>query len=332
MLAKGVYVEDYMKLSIREYDVPEPKAGEVMIKTKAVGLCCWDSWLYRGVNAPGPYPYIIGHEGVGVVEKVGEGVTDLKPGDNVSCLSGNNEMMCEYATVPAAGLVKLPDHVEDWSKVVYEPACCVTNLVNITDIHMGDHVVLVGAGYMGLQTLQVLTRASQAGRITVFELREDRRKMAEKYADDFGNHDYFHVYDPESEEGKKAIAEIIAEGGADVCIDFGASDSGFHLADSMTKQAGKLTIGSFHRSDVTFNGTKWHLGGLYVYNLAPMSNPHFKEMCPRTYSMIKRGVLNPGEFVTHTAYYEDMEAMENMFQRACDKGDNYMKGVIMFTK
>ena len=83
MLAKGVFVEDYMKLSIREYDVPEPTATQVMIKTMACGLCCWDSWLYRGVNAPGPMPYIIGHEGVGVVEKVGNLVTSLKPGDKV---------------------------------------------------------------------------------------------------------------------------------------------------------------------------------------------------------------------------------------------------------
>lgn len=322
MLAKGVFVEDYMKLSIREYDVPEPNANQVMIKTMACGLCCWDSWLYRGVNAPGPMPYIIGHEGVGIVEKVGELVTDLKPGDKVACLSGNNEMMCEYATVEAAGLVKLPDDVTEWEKVVYEPTCCVANLLNIADIHMGDHVVLVGAGYMGILTMQALTRASQAGRVTVFEIREDRRKMAEEYG--------VEIYDPESEEGKKVIKQIITDGGADVCIDFGASDSGFHLADSMTKQAGKLVIGSFHRSDVTFNGTKWHLGGLYVYNLAPMSNPHFKEMCPRTYSMIKAGVFEPGKLVTHTAYFEDMEAMENMFQRSCDKKDNYMKGAILF--
>ncbi len=325
MLAKGVFVEDYMKLSIREYDVPEPKADEVMIKTTACGLCCWDSWLYRGVNAPGPYPYIIGHEGVGIVEKVGSEVKGLKPGDKVFCGSGNNEMMCEYSTIPEAGLVRIPDDVTDYEHYVIEPTCCVTNLLNITDIHMGDHVVLVGAGYMGLLTLQALTRASQAGRITVFELREDRRKMAEAYGPT-------EVLDPESEQGKKVIADIIAKGGADVCIDFGASDSGFHLADSMTKQAGKLTIGSFHRSDVTFNGTKWHLGGLYVYNLAPMSNPHFKEIVPRTWSMIKRGVFEPGKLVTHTAYFEDMDAMENMFQRACDKKDGYMKGVVMFTK
>ena len=91
-----------------------------MVKTKACGLCCWDSWLYRGVNAPGPMPYVIGHEGVGEVYKVGADVTGLKVGDKVFCASGSNEMMCEYFTVTQDCLVKLPDDTEDWAKVVFE--------------------------------------------------------------------------------------------------------------------------------------------------------------------------------------------------------------------
>ena len=138
------------------------------------------------------------------------------------------------------------------------------------------------------------------------------------------------VLDPESEEGKRVIKEIQDKGGADVVIDFGASDSGFHLADSMTKMAGKFVIGSFHRGDVTFNGTKWHLGGLYVYNLAPMSNPHFKEMCPRCYSMIERGVLEPGKLVTHTVHFRDSEKLAEVFMHSIKKTDGYMKAVILF--
>lgn len=322
MLADGVFVKEYMQLDIMQYDVPEPKFNEVMVKTKACGLCCWDSWLYRGVNAPGPYPYVIGHEGVGIVHKVGAGVTNLKVGDKVFCASGCNEMMCEYFTVTEDCLVKLPDDTEDWAKVVYEPNCCVVNVLYKTNIEPGDHVVLVGAGYMGTLMLMGL-RAQPWGRLTVFELREDRREMAKEYGPT-------EVLDPESEEGKRVIEEIKAKGGADVCIDFGATDSGFHLADSMTKKAGKLIVGSFHRSDVTFNGTKWHLGGLTVYNLAPMSNAHYTEIIPRTYALIKRGVYDPGKLVTHTAYYKDAEAMKTIFERSIDKKDNYMKGVILF--
>lgn len=234
-------------------------------------------------------------------------------------------MMSEYFINRKDGVVKLSDEVKDWASVIYEPACCVINVVNSLDIQLGDHVVLVGAGYMGLQTLQVLTKGSQAGRITVFELRDDRRRMAEAM-------NPTEVADPESEEGKKLIEDIIKAGGADVVIDFGATTSGFELADSLTKQAGKLGIATFHRGDVTFNGTKWHLGGLKVYNLSPFSNAHYPELLPKAYEMIRKRVLAPEEYVTHTAYYKDLEAMENLFQRACDKEDNYMKGVVLFTK
>ena len=324
MKVNGVFVTDYMKLGVMENEIPdEPKADEVLIKTMACGVCCWDSWLYRGVNAPGPMPYVIGHEGVGIVEKVGSLVTNVKKGDKVFAAYGGNDMMCEYFINRADGIVKLPDDTTDWAGVVYEPTCCVVNLLNIADIKMGDHVVLVGAGYMGMLTLMGLTRSTQAGRITVFELREDRREMARGL-------NPTEVLDPESEEGKRVIKEIQDKGGADVVIDFGASDSGFHLADSMTKMAGKFVIGSFHRGDVTFNGTKWHLGGLTVYNLSPFSNAHYPDMIPRTYTMIEKGVFEPAKFVTHTAYFKDAQGMDNMFQRACDKKDGYIKGAVLF--
>ena len=323
MKAKGVFVEDYMKLALMDYDVPEVSHGMVRVKAKSCGVCCWDSWLYRGVNAPGPYPYVIGHEGVGIVEEVGEGVTAFKPGDKVFCAAGGNEMMCEYFTVPDDCLVKLPDDTEDWAGAVIEPTCCVVNLLHKTAIAPGDHVVLVGAGYMGLLTLMGIMRSTPAGRVTVFELRQDRREMAKAYGP-------AEVLDPESEEGKRVIEEIKAKGGADVCIDFGASESGFLLADSMTKEAGKLTIGSFHRGPVTFDGTKWHLGGLTVLNLSPMSKAHYREMIPRTYELVKRGIYEPQKLMTHTAYYKDMDAMENLFQRAVDKKDGYMKGAVLF--
>lgn len=324
MLVQGVYVTDYMKLGIGQHELPDdPAPDQVLVRTMACGVCCWDSWLYRGVNAPGPMPYVIGHEGVGIVEKVGSLVTNVKPGDKIFAAYGGNDMMSEYFLNRADGVVKLPDDTEDWAGVVYEPTCCVVNLLNIADIKMGDHVVLVGAGYMGQLTLKGLARSTQAGRITVFELREDRREAARAL-------NPTEVADPESEEGKRLIKEIQAAGGADVVIDFGASDSGFHLADSMTKAAGKFVIGSFHRGDVTFNGTKWHLGGLTVYNLSPFSNSHYTDMLPRANTMIQKGVYEPEKFITHTAYYKDSEAMENMFQRACDKKDGYIKGAVLF--
>ena len=326
MLVNAVCVAENGKLDIMQKEIPAIKPNEVLVKTMACGLCCWDSWLLRGVNARGPMPYVIGHEGAGIVEQVGSLVEHVKVGDKVFAGCGCSEMMAEYFALRADCVCKLPDDTADWASVIYEPTCCVVNLLNITNIQMGDHVVLVGAGYMGLLALQGLSRASQAGRVTVFELREDRRKMAERIDS------RIEVLNPESAEGKCVIQEIQGKGGADVCIELGASESGFKLADSMTKEAGKFVIGSFHRGDVMFDGTKWHLGGLTVYNLAPMSNAHYPEVLPRTRIMIEKGVFDPASLVSHTAYYKDAPAMDQMFQRSCDKEDGYLKGVILFTE
>lgn len=320
MKADALWVVEPNKIEIRPLEVEEPKYDEVLFRTMAGGVCCWDSFLYQGISALGPMPYVIGHESVGVIEKIGSGVSNFKPEDIVFCASGSNQMMAKYVTVKANCAVKLPDDTTDWVSAVTEPTCCAVNLLFMSHIEPGDHVVLIGAGYMGTLTLQGLTRGSQAGRITVFEIREDRREMAKAYHP-------CEVLDPESGGGKKVIDEIIAKGGADVIIEFSTTQSGFELANRLFKVAGKLVIGSWHRKMMEFDGTKWHLSGVTVLNLSPMSNAHYTEILPRTYELIKRGIYEPGKLVTHVANYKDCE---EVFLRAIDKKDNYMKGVILF--
>lgn len=320
MKTNSIWMVEPRKMEIRAIDVPDPKYDEVQIEIKACGVCAWDSYLYQGISAPGPLPYQIGHEGVGVVTKAGAGVTNIKPGDKVFCASGNNEMMASYTNLPWDCVAKIPDDVTDWTAWVAEPAVCVVNLLHLAGIRPGDHVVLVGAGYMGLLTLQGL-RGTAAGSITAFELREDRRALAEAYLR--GG-----VYDPAAPEGESKIEEIVATGGADVVIDFGASSSGYALACRLTrKHAGRLVLGSWHRHEESFDGSRWHLSGLSVLNLAPNSNAHFREMIPATAALIRRGIYDPGALVTHVADYRQADAV---FRKSIDKSDGYVKGVITF--
>ncbi|NLM18585.1 MAG: alcohol dehydrogenase catalytic domain-containing protein [Clostridiaceae bacterium] len=329
MKVKALYVKDYMELEHGVMELnDELKADEVLVKTKACGICTWDSTLYQGVNIPGPYPFTLGHEGVGVVEKVGSLVTDFKPGDNVFTGRGGSgtDQFAEYYINKDKGLWKLPDgDIDNWASVVYEPTCCVVNALNAIDIQMGDHVVLVAAGYMGLQTIMGLANASQAGEITVFEPNSDRIELAKKY---LGSDT---VYNPLSDEGKAVIKAIQDKGGADVVIEFGGNAATFALSDSLTKAAGKLAIAGFHRDNVEFYGPKWHLGGLTVYNVAPDINKYFMlEIPSRTFTMIQKGVYKPAELVTHVADFEDLAKVKEIFDRSVDKKDDYMKGVVLF--
>lgn len=320
MKADAIWVVEPGRIEVRPFLVKEPIYDEVMIKTKACGVCAWDSNLYHGISALGPFPYVIGHEASGIIVEVGDGVTNVKSGDNVFCVGECNEMMSEYVTIKAKYVHKIPDQVSNWADWVLEPTCCIVNLLEKANIKSGDHVVLVGAGYMGQLTLQGLMGGSLAGKVTVFELRD-------KLIDISKQHNPYCVVNPESEEGKKVIEAIIHDGGADVVIDFAASQSGYELATLMLKEAGSFVLGTWHRSKMKFDGTQWHKLGVTVYNLSPTSNSHYSEMLPATYELVNKGVYEPGGLVTHTANFRDAK---EVFERSIDKRDGYIKGVILF--
>lgn len=73
-------------LSIEEIEVAPPKAHEVRIEIYYTGVCHTDAYTLSGKDPEGAFPIVLGHEGAGIVESVGEGVTSVKPGDHVVAL------------------------------------------------------------------------------------------------------------------------------------------------------------------------------------------------------------------------------------------------------
>lgn len=309
---------------VRPTPVGEIGPYDLLIETKACGVCAWDAYLFHGQSAPSDFPYVIGHEAVGIVKEVGALVKDYAVDDKVFCASGGNAMMAQYFVQNASCCAKLPEDTQDWAKAVLEPTCCVVNLLEKSNIRPGDDVVVVGAGYMGLLTLQGLQRGSWAGEISAFELRPERIELAKKLG-------VRHVYNPDSPEGKAHIERIRQKGGSPVVIEFSASESGYELAQQLIRRnAGHLIIGSWHRHGMKFDGTLWHMSGVTVHNLSPMSNANYTDMIPRTAALYRRGVYTPGDYLTHTAHYTDVKEMNALFARAGTKEDGYIKGAILF--
>lgn len=92
------------KLSIEEVEVDPPKAGEVRVKILATGVCHTDAYTLSGSDGEAVWPAILGHEGGGIVESVGEGVTTVKPGDHVLPLYIPQCRQCEYCHHPDTNL------------------------------------------------------------------------------------------------------------------------------------------------------------------------------------------------------------------------------------
>ncbi|KAG5684813.1 hypothetical protein PVAND_014026 [Polypedilum vanderplanki] len=83
-------------LSIEEIQVQPPKSGEVRVKIFATGVCHTDAYTLSGIDPEGLFPSILGHEGAGIVESVGEGVTNFKAGDHVIPLYTPQCKECQY--------------------------------------------------------------------------------------------------------------------------------------------------------------------------------------------------------------------------------------------
>ena len=113
-------------LSIEEVDLEGPRAGEVLVKMVATGVCHTDAYTLSGVDPEGIFPTILGHEGGGIVEEVGEGVTTLKKGDHVIplytpecgeckfCRSGKTNLCQKIRATQGKGL--MPDGTTRFSK------------------------------------------------------------------------------------------------------------------------------------------------------------------------------------------------------------------------
>jgi S-(hydroxymethyl)glutathione dehydrogenase/alcohol dehydrogenase len=84
---RAAVLEDFgQPLAVQEVDLAEPRAGEALVRLAACGICHTDLYTASGADPTGYAPCVLGHEGAGVVERVGEGVTLVAPGDHVVTL------------------------------------------------------------------------------------------------------------------------------------------------------------------------------------------------------------------------------------------------------
>lgn len=112
-------------LTIEEIDVAGPKAGEVLVQIVATGVCHTDAYTLSGKDPEGNFPSVLGHEGAGIVQEVGKGVTSLKPGDHVIplytaecgqckfCLSGKTNLCQAVRATQGKGV--MPDGTSRFS-------------------------------------------------------------------------------------------------------------------------------------------------------------------------------------------------------------------------
>jgi S-(hydroxymethyl)glutathione dehydrogenase/alcohol dehydrogenase len=91
-------------LEVTEVDLDEPRAGEVLVRLEACGVCHTDMYTASGADPSGYAPTVLGHEGAGIVERVGDGVSSVEPGDRVVTLFSPHCRECEHCRSPETNL------------------------------------------------------------------------------------------------------------------------------------------------------------------------------------------------------------------------------------
>ena len=214
-------------LRIENIPKPIPKAGEVLLKVKACGICGTDVHIYHGDEgaAATPAGTVLGHEFAGIVEAVGEGVTAVSVGDRV-CVDPNklcNECayckggighfcenmigigttvhggFAEYCAVPQSQVYKIADTTTFEMAAMTEPVACCVHGIDLCEIRHGDTVAIIGGGMIGLLMLQ-LAGIAGAGRLILIEPVAEKRALAEKLGADI-------TIDPMTEDVKAILAD-----------------------------------------------------------------------------------------------------------------------------
>lgn len=212
---RAAVLEAIEKLTLTNLETPQCGPGEVLIKTKACGICRTDLKCLMHGQKDLKTPRILGHEVAGTVVARGQSVNQVSIGDRVQvspgipcgtcnyCLRGQDNLcdsvqiigfhvhggFAEYLLVPSRGVKNgiiqtIPDHISYAEAALTEPLACSVNMQNSLVVSAEDSMLIIGAGPLGILNSK-LARARGVKKIIVAEINERRLKNAEKFDFDY---------------------------------------------------------------------------------------------------------------------------------------------------
>ena len=263
---KALVLEDYKKFTlVNDYAEPGLAPNEVLVQVRSCGICGSDVHGYDGSSGRRIPPVIMGHEASGAIAKTGSAVTRFREGDRVTfdsmiscglcyfCRHGRpnlcdnrrvlgvscgeyrrNGAFAEFVNVPEHIVYPIPEGLSFDHAAMVEPVSVAVHAVDITPLRLGDTALVLGAGMIGLLTLQAL-RTAGCGRIIIADLADDRLELARKLgADDIVN------------SGKTDVTAFVKEAtggrGADVALEAVGATPTIKVCVDAVRKGGSVTL------------------------------------------------------------------------------------------
>jgi len=262
---KALVLSEYKKLDLVEMAEPRPAEDELLIRIKACGICGSDVHGYDGSTGRRLPPIVMGHEAAGEVVAVGSAVRNFTVGDRVTfdstvycgkcffCRRGlvnlcdDREVIgvstplfrrmgafAEYVCVPERIAYALPANMPFAHAALIEAVSVAVHAVSLTPIALEDTVVVVGAGMIGLLTMQA-ARLAGAGRVIGVDLDDTRLEMAR-------NLGATHTLNSTNPNVAAQIVELTNGRGADVALECVGLTVPVKLAIDCVRKGGSVTL------------------------------------------------------------------------------------------
>lgn len=276
MKALVKYEKEHGRVELRDIPEPTPGPGEVKCRVVKAGICGSDIHVYHNTMNYTP-PVVMGHEFVGYITEVGEGVTQYQPGDRVTaeighyvcgtcdlCREGITNMcvnrksmgyvydgvFAEYVIVPERDIILVPKEIDSVSAMLAEPlACCCRGCFDFVQIRPGMVVVIFGPGPMGQMIAQICKASGAVVVVAGIERDTERLKLAKELGADY-------VLNTDQEDLKALVLSLTRGYGADVAFECSESVEAVNTGMDILKKTGAMIQFANHGRPI--DGVNWH--------------------------------------------------------------------------
>jgi threonine dehydrogenase-like Zn-dependent dehydrogenase len=326
-------LKDFDRLSLEEIPTPRPGPGEALVRMKSCGFCATDFKAIKGIRRNVKFPLVPGHEPAGIVAAVGAGVKHVKEGDEVIIQPSGYCGTCHYCRVGRTHYCEHayttggdgPEDVRPGSFAEYTvtgantlfhkpknisfDAACQTEplsgawkgVIQRSQMSVGDDVVVIGTGAIGMYCLMV-ARAAGAGRLIAIDVSDYALATARRLG-------ATHTINPKQVDAKTAVYDILPHG-PDLVIEAAGPIAAVKLMVSLLRR-----------------GTRWNVFGITTHETFELDGGlmHFLEArmdasfgttplaMEKAILLLERGLVNPEQVISHRFPLSEIDkAVETM--------------------
>lgn len=320
------------RMAVEDIPIPDPLPQEILIKVKYSAICGTDvhAFLYD-IAPPGS---VLGHEFSGVISAIGKDVNDWAIGDRVIGGGGSpppgfeqplrkqeqynyrlegftntrKRGYAEYTVLNHWEPLEIPGNVTDLEACLTEPCSVAVRAVRLSNQRLGDTVVVLGAGPIGLLCLQA-AKAAGAGKIIVSEPSETRRMVASELGADA-------VINPLREDVYASVMSLTESVGPDVVYECAAAQPTLDDALNMVRKKGNVMLVALAWENIPLLPVDW--AGKEVELKTTFGGEH--QDWQIALNLISSGKINLNPLTSET-YFVDIEEIQETFRALASPSD-----------